>query len=137
MLNWKKYFAVFVITSVIFSTALYVSNRLNERRLNEIRAIGDNISIDLLSSETQFALLQETSCAYISQSILSKELSAIERRVAYAEENLSGGSEELTQLKKNYSLRPPNARPIALDLGRGANTMFYRITKVTARTRVH
>src|SRR3989338_3400637 len=104
MLNWKKYFAVFVITSVIFSTALYVSNRLNERRLNEIRAIGDNISIDLLSSETQFALLQETSCAYISQSILSKELSAIERRVAYAEENLSGGSEELTQLKKNYSL---------------------------------
>jgi hypothetical protein len=54
-IDWKKYILVLLITVAIFATALYVSNRLNDRRIDEIRSIGDQISIDILSSETQFS----------------------------------------------------------------------------------
>ncbi len=55
--RWQTYVLALVITGAIFGTALYVSNYLNDRRLAEIRATQDNISIDILSLETQFELL--------------------------------------------------------------------------------
>ena len=59
--EWFKYIITFVITAGIFITVFYVTKVMSERKLTEIRSIQDKISIDLLSSETQFSLLKSLS----------------------------------------------------------------------------
>ena len=104
-IDWKKYVLVLFITVAIFATALYVSNRLNDRRIDEIRSIGDQISIDILSSETQFSLLAESSCKDVAgQSILSKEINSLAEKLSYTEEKLGSDNSEVAQLKRYYSL---------------------------------
>ena len=103
--DWKKYFIVFLITLAIFATALYVSNFLNEKKLNQLKSIQDNISIDILSSDVQFSLLSELSCKDVSSnSVLSSELGTIADKIAYSEENIGTDSAQITYLKKYYSL---------------------------------
>src|SRR3990167_4331812 len=103
--RWLTYVIAFGITTIIFGTALYVSNYFNDLRAAEIRAAQDNISIDILSSETQFDLLAEQSCRDISESsILSTELRSIAERLSYLEGQSGVDTEELTSLKRYYSL---------------------------------
>ena len=71
MINWHKYIIVFIITALIFFTAFSISNYLNNRKVSELRLIEDKIATDILSLETQFELLQDTSCKKIDSSILS------------------------------------------------------------------
>lgn len=104
-IDWRKYALVFVITAVIFSTAFYVSTSLNDRRLEDIRSIGEQISIDILSSETQFSLLSESSCKDLSGgSVLSGEINSLAGKLSYTEEKLGSENEEVTKLKRYYSL---------------------------------
>ncbi|MDQ5961637.1 MAG: hypothetical protein QG669_29, partial [Patescibacteria group bacterium] len=58
----KRYIIVFFITLGIFSAAFWVSNFFSDQKTQQIKSIQDQISIDILSSETQFSLLQELSC---------------------------------------------------------------------------
>jgi hypothetical protein len=89
----------------VFFGALLISNFFSERRMTEIKSIEDNISLDLLSSETQFALLKESSCKSVDHtSAFSEELSALAERLSYMEENLGYNNEEVISLKKYYSL---------------------------------
>lgn len=103
--DWVKYVLVLVITIMLFGTASYLSNYFNNRKINEIKSIQDKVAIDLLSSETQFSLLEESSCKDVEQdSILSKELSTLSDRISYSERNISSRSEEVLNLKRYYSL---------------------------------
>ena len=103
--RWLTYVIAFGITTIIFGTALYVSNYFNDLRAAEIRAAQDNISIDILSIETQFDLLAEQSCRDISESsVLSTELRSIAERLSYLESQTGVNVEELTSLKRYYSL---------------------------------
>ncbi len=103
--RWATYAVAFAITALIFGTALYASNYFNDLRAAEIRAAQDNISIDILSIETQFDLLAEHSCRDISESsVLSTELRSIAERLSYLESQTGVDPEELTQLKRYYSL---------------------------------
>lgn len=104
-IDWRKYVFALVITSAVFFTALFVSNYFNERRIETIRNIEDRISIDILSLETQFDLLEELSCDEITEnSALSKELNVLERRLSYTEAQLGTDNEEVLRLKQSYSL---------------------------------
>jgi len=104
-IDWRKYVFALVITSAVFFTALFVSNYFNERRIETIRNIEDRISIDILSLETQFDLLEELSCDEITEnSALSKELNALEQRLSYTEAQLGADNEEVLKLKQSYSL---------------------------------
>ncbi len=101
----KKYVFAFVITSLVFLGALATSNRFSENRIKEIKSIEDKISLDLLSSETQFALLRESSCKAIDHSTaFSEELSSLAAKLSYMEENLGDSNADVTSLKKYYSL---------------------------------
>ena len=95
---------VFIITSVIFFTAFFVGNYFNEKKIEEIRSIENNIAIDILSSETQYALLAESSCDTIGDSILSEELGSLGEKLAYTEERRGNDNLEVISLKKSYSL---------------------------------
>ncbi|MFA6177336.1 MAG: hypothetical protein WC694_00345 [Candidatus Paceibacterota bacterium] len=102
-IDWKKYLIVLFITVGLFVTAIYLSNYFGDKKINQLKTIQDNIAIDILSSETQFSLLSELSCKSISDSVFSSELGELGSKLEWSENNL-GSSDEVTYLKKYYSL---------------------------------
>src|SRR3990167_3781829 len=102
-IDWKKYVVALVITSLIFFTAIALSSYFNNKRIVNVRSIEDKISIDILSSETQFSLLAESSCKDVNTSFLFQELNSLAEKIEYSEQNLRD-SEEIISLKKYYSL---------------------------------
>src|SRR5258708_38367756 len=86
--DWKKYFYVLVITSLIFFTAIYLAGYFNDKKLDEVKSIEDKIAIDLLSSETEYSLLQESSCKNLGTPVLSQELGSLAEKLSYAEGQL-------------------------------------------------
>lgn len=102
--DWKRYLVAFLITAFLFAMAFFLSNFFNNRKIQEIRSIQDSISVDILSSETQYDLLSELSCSNIDDSLLSQELNELAYKIEYGEENNIGSKEELTSLRKYYSL---------------------------------
>lgn len=103
--RWQSYVVALLITGLIFATALYASNYFNERRIADIQATQSNISVDILSLETQFDLLAEHSCQDISEnSVLSKEIQPVGQRLAYLETQRNVDQAQLTDLKRYYSL---------------------------------
>jgi len=101
--DWKRYVIVFFITLGLFLTALYVSNYFSNKKLDQLQGIQDKISIDILSSETQYSLLSELSCKNISGSILSGELGELGNKLEWSYQNI-GMTDEVNYLKKYYSL---------------------------------
>jgi thiol-disulfide isomerase/thioredoxin len=104
-IRWQKYFIAFGITVTIFLTAFYINARLNDARIANIRATEDSISIDLLSSETQFELLGSFDCTALEENpVLSDALNSLAERLSYAESNLGSDNSDVVLLKKQYSL---------------------------------
>lgn len=103
--NWASYAMTFLITALVFSTALYVSNYYNSRSTVDIKAMQDSIAIDILSAQTQFELLSELPCSDIKEnSVLSTEIQPLAQRVTYLESQPSIDQKRLNQLKQQYSL---------------------------------
>lgn len=105
-IDWKKYVLVFFITLSLFLTAIYLSSYFSGKRVDQIKDIQSKIAIDILSSETQYSLLEDLSCKDVSNSMLSQELNSLGEKIAYEEEGSGNGtgSVELTDLKRYYSL---------------------------------
>jgi hypothetical protein len=100
-----RYLIALAITSVLFGTAFYISNRINDARIENVSTMQENMAIDILSLETQFDLLQERSCKDIREnSVLSSELPKIQSRLSYTEAQLGTDNERVQQLKRQYSL---------------------------------
>lgn len=104
MIDFKKYIVAFLITSVIFGTAIFVSNFLSNKKLADVREIENRVALDILSSETQFALLEETSCTDIGPGFLSQELGILGEKLSYAENASGFDSEDVDYLKRSYFL---------------------------------
>ena len=103
-IDWKKYLIAFFISATVFIGAITLSNYFNNRKLDSLGTIQENISIDLLSSETQYALLGTLDCSQISpSSMLSDQLNDLSKKIEYSD-NAIGKSDELTRLKESYSL---------------------------------
>ena len=102
--DWKKYIIVFLITLALFLTAFGVSTYLSNKKLSNLQTIQDQISVDVLSSEVQYSLLEEQSCSDVTRSVLSKELATFADKIEYSENNKIGNEQSLIDLKKNYSL---------------------------------
>ena len=100
----KKYIYAFIITLLILILGVYLVNTITESKIEKVRQIETGIAINILSLETQFALLQELSCEDISQNILSGELEALAEKLQFMESNLDKDDPELLRLKKYYSL---------------------------------
>ncbi|OHA12059.1 MAG: hypothetical protein A3J10_01335 [Candidatus Sungbacteria bacterium RIFCSPLOWO2_02_FULL_54_10] len=103
--KWQSYVVALGITALIFGTAFYAANYFNELRAADIRVAEENISIDILSLETQFALLASHSCRDISEnSVLSKDIGELGERIGYLETRSPVDQEALARLKRYYSL---------------------------------
>ncbi len=103
MKGFQKYFFVFLITCGIFAVGWYLSSYVNNQKINEIKDIQNKIAIDILSSETQFSLLEELSCQDVDNSILSQEIATIAEKLSYSEQNV-GAKTEIELLKKQYTI---------------------------------
>lgn len=102
---WQKYILAFLITAAIFGTAFYIENKLDEQRVADIQAAEQSVSIDILSSETEYELLGNLDCETIQENpILSTELNSLASRLSVAENNLGTENSEVIQLKEQYSL---------------------------------
>ena len=93
------------ITIALTSTVAYAINYLNHARVAELSAIGDKLSIDILSLDTQFSLLTAAPCDSIASSTtLISELADMGTRLAYAESQLGSDNPQVLRLKDQYSL---------------------------------
>ncbi|KKU49838.1 MAG: hypothetical protein UY47_C0005G0031 [Parcubacteria group bacterium GW2011_GWB1_49_7] len=104
MLDSRKYLVAFLITAAIFGTAVFASNKLTGKKLEDVRDIESRVALDILSSETQFALLAETSCRDIGPGFLSKELGPLGERLSYAENQTGFDEADIESLKRSYFL---------------------------------
>ena len=100
----KKYIFAFLITVVIFATAIYISNYLANKRLDDVRTVENQISLDILSSETQTSLLEETACSDINNNYLSEQLGTLGDKLSYAASQNNPNNADIENLKENYSL---------------------------------
>ncbi len=93
------------ITIALASTVAYTVNYLNRARVTELSAIEDQISIDTLSLDTQFSLLEAAPCDSVASSTtLSGELADLGGRLSYAEGQLGTDNPQVVRLKDQYSL---------------------------------
>ncbi|MSR87710.1 MAG: hypothetical protein EXS69_00880 [Candidatus Zambryskibacteria bacterium] len=104
MIDSRKYLVAFGITALIFGTAIYASSKLTDKKIEDVRAIENRVATDILSSETQFALLAETSCKDIGPGFLSKELGPLGEKLSYAEDQTGFSAMDIDSLKRSYFL---------------------------------
>lgn len=104
MIDSKKYIFTLILTLAIFATAFFVSGFISDKRVADVKSIQDNISIDILSNETQFDLLNEVSCSNLNDTILSPELSNLGDKLSSSETERGAKDTDIVYLKKYYSL---------------------------------
>jgi hypothetical protein len=101
---WSSFLVAFLITALIFATALYASNYFNDQRIADVRSTEDDISTQILSTETQFDLLTEHSCTDVTENITPpSEMTSLGSELDYLESQ-GGNQDEITSLKSMYSL---------------------------------
>ena len=93
------------ITIALVLTVAFTVNYLNRARVAELSAMSDQLSIDMLSLDTQFSLLASAPCEMVasSTSIIS-ELGDLGSRLSYTESQLGKGNPQVLRLKQQYSL---------------------------------
>jgi hypothetical protein len=93
------------ITVVLAGTVAYAVNYLNNARIAELATIEDQISIDTLSLDTQFSLLEAAPCDSVASSTaLIGSLADLGNRLSYAEDQLGTNNAQVLRLKQQYSL---------------------------------
>ena len=93
------------ITIVLVGTVAYSINYLNRARIAELSAIEDQLSIDTISLDTQFSLLEAAPCdSNASSTTLTSELADFGNRLSYAEGQLGSDDAQVIRLKEQYSL---------------------------------
>jgi len=102
--NWNRYILVFFVTCVVFFSAILASNYFTNKKIDQLKSIENTISLDLMSSETQFSLLEELSCKDVSTTVLSSELNSLAEKISYSENNIGTENVDVISLKKYYSL---------------------------------
>ncbi len=95
--------ALFITVALAATVALAI-NYLNRERVAELSAIEDQLSIDTLSLDTQFSLLEAAPCDAASSTDLSNVLADLGTRLAYAEGQLGSDNAQVARLKEQYSL---------------------------------
>jgi hypothetical protein len=103
-MNWKNYILALVITTALFLTIIFVSDKITDRKIDSIKSAQDSISIDIMSSETQFSLLSSLSCKTAVPSTLQSQLGVVADEINYSLNNKIGDADELEKLKRYYFL---------------------------------
>jgi len=102
--EWKKYIITLVITLVILGTAIGISVWIDNARVNNIRSLQDSISLNILSSETQYNILKDANCSDLFNSDLTTQLSDMGERLSYMDANGHSNDNDVISLRQYYYL---------------------------------
>ena len=101
----RNAFIALGITIALMATVAYAVNYLNRTRIAELSTIEDQLSIDTLSLDTQFTLLEGAPCDSVASSTtLTDKLAAMGNRLSFAESQLGSDTPQVIRLKQQYSL---------------------------------
>jgi len=73
-INLKKHALIFIFSLLIFFGGFFLSNILSEKKMAQLSTTQEDLSIDILSLETQFSILAQAPCQNLNESILTQEL---------------------------------------------------------------
>lgn len=127
-----KYIIVFIITSTIFFTVFYISDKINKSRLENLTDLQENLTLSILSTETRFALLENASCQEIFlggelEIGVTEELNNLVSRIKFLENELGSDNEDVLYLKERYALLQIKDYLLVKEL---SNRCSYNITTV-------
>ena len=103
-LNLKKHLLIFIATLLIFSSGFLLSDFLLGKKIVNLTNLQDSLSVDILSLETQFSILNQAPCENLNESTLTEQLYKISRQLASIENNLGRDNPDFLRLKKFYSI---------------------------------
>jgi glutaredoxin len=108
-MNTRRYVYTFIITLAIFFFSFWLSNTFSDKKIESLRDLESKISLDILSVETRFSLLQKTSCEHIvsnkdSDAGFNVDLNNLSVKVKSLENQLGYFNQDVLSLKKYYSL---------------------------------
>lgn len=102
--DWKKYTIAFFITTSVFILALWTSNQIYGKQIEEMKSIISQISLNTSASEVQYNLLLETSCERASDIDPIKDLDRFASMLSQTEAQRGSDSADVLELKKQYTL---------------------------------
>lgn len=103
-LNWGRHLTVLLATAIIFAGGFYLSNTIVEKKIVAISKLQQGLSIDILSLETQFSILNQAPCKNLNESTLTKELFDISQKLESVGNTLGNDNPDFLMLKKYYSI---------------------------------
>ncbi len=103
-MDWAKHAAVLSITVLVFFTGILLGTILNQGKIDTVHQISEELRINTMSSEVEFAILAENPCAITDISFLSDDLHELSLKVEYMENQLGTNNEDVKELKNFYSI---------------------------------
>ncbi|MFP4112218.1 MAG: hypothetical protein ACLFPQ_00980 [Candidatus Woesearchaeota archaeon] len=103
-INKSKYAAVFLLTTLIFLSGLYLGNTILGKKLQQVDSFAEQIKTDTLALEVQYLLFQEDPCKYINTTPLTDELYQLALRLDYMENRMEKENPDVLRMKEYYYL---------------------------------
>jgi len=103
-IHTKTYIFTFIATIAIFIVAISASTFITRTKTDQLKADEDRIAINILSLETEFDLLNDSSCKTFNRESLRKELDSLSSRLLFLESQVGYNNPEVFRLKRYYSL---------------------------------
>ena len=103
-LDYRRYYLALFFSILIFSLAFILSNYFSNLRVDNVRTIQENISLDILSNSAQFDLLTQVPCDKLDPNILSSELAEIGNKLTYTESQRGPNDRAVKYLARYYAL---------------------------------
>lgn len=125
-MKWTRYILALVVTVALFFFAFAVSGMFANKKIDEVRAIQDKISTDILSVETRFSLLGSTSCEHLVanddfEKGLTDELNNLASQVKFMESERGPDDADVLLIKEKYNLLQIKDYLLMKDLGDRCN----------------
>src|SRR6056297_124604 len=103
-INFKKYLLVFLATGLVFAVGLYLGQHFEQQEMAKLDAMRADLELDILSSETQFSILETAICENQNNADLTQEQYDIESTLSAMEQRLGDSNFQVQRLKKHYFL---------------------------------
>jgi hypothetical protein len=103
-IHTKTYIFTFIATVAIFIAALSGSTYITRQKTEQLKTSESRLAIDIMSLETQYELLNESSCKTFSREALRSELDSLASKLAFIEGQVGPNDAEVFRLKRYYSI---------------------------------
>jgi len=99
-----KYFAVFLLTVIIFSSGVLLGAHLTNKKVGTLADIEATLRLQTLGAEVQYEILIGNPCQFVNSTPLAEDLYELSEKLDYLESLLGEDNENVKRLKEQYSL---------------------------------